>query len=68
MASIVTRKYQGCKCQHKGCKTGAVVTKWTCGCVTVDVKNNTKRCSHCTDFSKLVRSCGKKGKPGSGCS
>jgi hypothetical protein len=62
--ATVERKYtEQCKCKH-GCPTYAVITKWSCGCVEVDIHRDKSSGWDCTDFSSKRRRCGKPGRPG----
>lgn len=60
----VTEKYrEDCKCKH-GCRTYAHITRWSCGCVEVDISRSQTAGWDCTNFSGMRRSCGKSGRPG----
>ncbi|MCX6351028.1 MAG: hypothetical protein NTX03_04100 [Bacteroidetes bacterium] len=39
------------KCGCRKCDTYAVFTKYDCGCIRVEIYNDSKRCAECTDFS-----------------
>lgn len=51
-----------CRCNH-GCPTYAKVSTWDCGCVGVDVFNNRKAGSDCSNFSEMRNSCWRSGSP-----
>jgi hypothetical protein len=64
MAHIVDRWKEHCRCKH-GCPTYAEITKWSCGCVEVEIFRDQSSGWDCTDFSGMRRRCGKPGPPGS---
>lgn len=63
MASIVSEREESCRCKH-GCVTAARIIKWSCGCVKVEIHNDSPRGRDCTNFSAMRRQCGKSGHPG----
>ena len=46
---VVDSYTENCGC--KKCDTYAEITVYDCGCVRVEIYNDTKRCVECTDFS-----------------
>ena len=62
MATVENRYTKHCECVH-GCRTSATITEWSCGCVTVDVHDDSVPGSDCTDFSGMREHCGKSGSP-----
>ena len=62
MANVVDRRRQDCRCKH-GCPTHAIITKYECGCVDVEIFNDSTRGSDCSNFSGMRRRCGKDGRP-----
>jgi hypothetical protein len=65
MAHVTDRWRENCRCKH-GCPTCADITKWSCGCVEVEIHRDRSPGRDCTDFSGMRRSCGKPGRPGDG--
>ena len=59
MARVTDRKTEDCRCNQ--CGTYAKITEWSCGCVEVDIHNNSDPCSDCTDFSGMRNDCGQSG-------
>jgi len=62
MAAILSREHFRCECRH-GCTTSALITEWSCGCVEVEIIDDSMAGSDCTDFSGRRESCGKPGSP-----
>ena len=46
---------EDCGCRR--CSTWATITKFECGCVDVDIHNDTDPCDECTDFSGMNNTC-----------
>ena len=63
MATIVNTYTAGCSC-GPDCPTTADVTVWSCGCVGVEIQNDSSKCGGCSDFTGMRESCGKSGHPG----
>jgi hypothetical protein len=61
MARLINKEIKHCRC----CSCKAEIVKWSCGCITVNIKNEkqTKWCSNCDNFSILRKNCGKGGCP-----
>lgn len=60
MARMVNKDVKYCRC----CNAKAVIIKWSCGCVTVDVSDGSSGwCDKCDNFTNQRRSCGKGGCP-----
>lgn len=61
MANITDQYDKDCGC--KKCSTWATCRKYSCGCVTVEIHEDSKRCDECTDFSGKKKYCGQPGHP-----
>ncbi|HZV69739.1 MAG TPA: hypothetical protein VFG10_09350 [Saprospiraceae bacterium] len=61
MARINSEYNEDCGCRK--CSTWATIAEYTCGCVTVNVHQDTSPCDECTDFSGRRESCGQSGYP-----
>ena len=59
MAHITDTETKSCRCND--CDTSAKITTWSCGCVEVDICNNSDPCSDCSNFSDLRERCGDSG-------
>lgn len=49
-----------CRCSPN-CPTSAVITRFSCSCVTVRLRNDELACDHCTDFTRQRWHCGAPG-------
>lgn len=63
MADVIKKYDEDCACEPD-CPTSATITEWSCGCVEVEIHNDTPQCTGCSDFSGMRESCGKSGHPG----
>lgn len=61
MASVVHDTKEDCGCGT--CSTWADISEYSCGCVTVEIYNDSDRCDECTDFSGKREYCGQSGHP-----
>lgn len=61
MAHIESQREKGCACGS--CPTSATVTKYSCGCVTVEIHDETDPCDDCSNLSGLAEECGQSGDP-----
>jgi len=61
MADVIYTWIEKCSC----CGCRAKFIKWSCGCVTVEIldESETGWCSDCDNFSSRKESCGKSGWP-----
>ena len=50
-------------CTVKGCRTRAKFQRWSCGCVEVEICDESNPCPQCSDYSALRERCGQKGSP-----
>ncbi len=62
MEYVISKRTEDCGCRR--CDTYATITEWSCGCVEVEIYQDSKRCDECTDFAAKRESCGKPGRPG----
>lgn len=60
MARAYSERTQNCRCTH-GCGTSATITRWSCGCVEVDIHNDQSPGGDCSDFSGMRYFCGDSG-------
>lgn len=62
MAHKLDTWIETCRC----CKCRARFIKWSCGCLTVEILDESKTgwCSDCDNFSSRKEYCGKSGWPG----
>lgn len=51
MSKVVSKERVHCACRD--CGTSAVVTHYNCGCMRVEIINDRRRCSACTNFSAM---------------
>jgi len=61
MAYIVSTKEKDCECSSGNCPTSATITKFSCGCVRVDVHNDTDPCPDCSRLSDMEENCSEGG-------
>lgn len=61
MADVIERYKEDCGCRK--CSTWAEITEYECGCVTVEIFEDTSPCEECTDFSGKREYCGQSGHP-----
>ncbi len=61
MAHVKDRRTEDCRCNR--CSTYSKIIEWSCGCVEVDIYNNSDPCDDCTDFSGMRKDCGQSGSP-----
>jgi hypothetical protein len=60
--SRLEREYdQDCGCRR--CGTWAHIEEYGCGCMRVDIHNDSDPCDECTDFSGMREHCGQSGHP-----
>ncbi len=58
----ITRQYdEDCGCRK--CSTWATITEYSCGCVTVDIHQDSNPCDECTDFTGKKEYCDQSGYP-----
>jgi hypothetical protein len=62
MAHLQSNEIVRCICSPS-CSTKARIKHWDCGCMEVDIINDSNACSDCTDFSGMESHCGESGYP-----
>lgn len=63
MSDIRSKYDEDCGCRK--CSTWVTITEYYCGCVTVDIHQDSNPCDECTDFSGKREYCGQSGHPDS---
>lgn len=59
MSDVIEERTQKCRHASRGCDVYAEITRWSCGCVRVNIYGSSKACSGCTNFSGMRKACGK---------
>ncbi len=61
MASVRNTEERDCRCGS--CPTSATITTYDCGCVTVELHDETSPCEDCSNLSGEAVDCGESGDP-----